>query len=258
MNRKTLIKALTMAVKLTPRAGYTKESGRDLAFLWQNGERARVVAFSCDHYEKSDDQAPRTVLIADVGPTAEVSCYGLYPRETLAALKTLTENDVKPDASKAAPLELGDVLYLACALGPAFEAWRTLAPTDQPAALYRHALRTVEHAMSGDVTCAHLSCINLSEHGGMLRAAATDGHRLARTDVSMPSAPQLSVDGLPVGRAVVSFLLSLLPRTVGSRFGLAIQAPQRQVKVTFKQVTTWQPVKPRAQACAKVDRKSVV
>ncbi|MEO1200454.1 MAG: DNA polymerase III subunit beta [Pseudomonadota bacterium] len=106
-----------------------------------------------------------------------------------------------------------------------------------PASVFKHVLEKTEFAISTEETRYYLNGIYLhrvedAEPGAVLRAVATDGHRLARIDISAPE----GTDGMPgmiVPRKAVQELQRLLddPETE-----VGIEASEAKVRFTIGSV----------------------
>jgi DNA polymerase-3 subunit beta len=174
---------------------------------------------------------------ADIGSGKETLATTVSARKLVDILRALPEADVSLSlANRKLTLACGRSRFALQTL--AAEEFPTVAQAEftadfvLPAATLKYLLSMVHFAMAAQDIRYYLNGMLLVVDGGIVRAVATDGHRLALCEVSKDDAATARIEAI-VPRKTILELMRLLP---DSEEPVRIQIATNQIKFTFGEI----------------------
>ena len=174
---------------------------------------------------------------ADIGSGKETLATTVSARKLVDILRALPEADVSLSlANRKLTLACGRSRFALQTL--AAEEFPTVAQAEftadfvLPAATLKYLLSMVHFAMAAQDIRYYLNGMLLVVDAGIVRAVATDGHRLALCEVSKDDAATARIEAI-VPRKTILELMRLLPDTEEP---VRIQIATNQIKFTFGEI----------------------
>lgn len=174
---------------------------------------------------------------ADIGSGKETLATTVSARKLVDILRALPEADVSLSlANRKLTLACGRSRFALQTL--AAEEFPTVAQAEftadfvLPAATLKYLLSMVHFAMAAQDIRYYLNGMLLVVDAGIVRAVATDGHRLALCEVSKDDAGTARIEAI-VPRKTILELMRLLPDTEEP---VRIQIATNQIKFTFGEI----------------------